>query len=89
MPSVSESLDISATPQDTFAYVADAPARATMFIPGLNRNSNVTTETAGVDQGRDYEFNWFGLSITGSSRCTRYEPSSLYQFQTVSGNPST
>ena len=89
MPSVSETIDIPSTPQDAFTYVADAPARATMFIPGLNRISNVTTETAGVDQGWEYEFNWFGLVITGNSRCTRYEPTSLYQFKTVTGNPST
>ena len=37
MPSVSESIDIQAAADAAFAFVADAPGRATMFIPGLNR----------------------------------------------------
>ena len=89
MPSVSETVEIAATPDAAFAFVADAPARATMFIPGLNRISNITSEKAGVDQGWDYEFNWFGLVVIGNSRCTRYEKPSIYQFKTVTGNPST
>jgi hypothetical protein len=73
MPSVSETIQVAAMPEAAFSFVADAPARATMFIPGLNRINNVTTEKAGVDQ----------------SRCTRYERPSSYQFKTVTGNPST
>jgi ligand-binding SRPBCC domain-containing protein len=89
MPSVSESVDVAAAPEAAFAFVADAPARATMFIPGLNRISNITADQAAVDQGWDYEFNWFGLVVTGKSRCTRYEKPSVYQFKTLTGNPST
>jgi carbon monoxide dehydrogenase subunit G len=89
MPSVSESVDINAPVEQAFAFVADAPARATMFIPGLNRISNISAEQAGVDQSWDYEFNWFGLVVTGNSRCTRYEKPGIYQFKTLTGNPST
>jgi len=89
MPSVSESVDIAAAPDAAFGFVADAPARATMFIPGLNRIGNVTTETAGVDQAWEYEFNWFGLVVIGQSRCTGYDRPSIYQFKTLTGNPST
>jgi hypothetical protein len=89
MPSVSESIEVAAPPEAAFSFVADAPARATMFIPGLNRINNVTTEKAGVDQAWDYEFNWFGLVVSGRSRCTKYERASLYQFRTLTGNPST
>jgi carbon monoxide dehydrogenase subunit G len=89
MPSVSESVQVAAAPEAAFAFVADAPARATMFIPGLNRISNVSSEQAGVDQAWDYEFNWFGLVVSGNSRCVRYERPSIYQFRTVTGNPST
>lgn len=89
MPSVSESIQIAAPQEAAFSFVADAPARATMFIPGLNRINNITTEQAGVDQGWDYEFNWFGLVVSGNSRCTAYERPSMYQFKTLTGNPST
>jgi carbon monoxide dehydrogenase subunit G len=89
MPSVSETIQVAAMPEAAFSFVADAPARATMFIPGLNRINNVTTEKAGVDQAWDYEFNWFGLVVSGNSRCVRYERPSIYQFRTVTGNPST
>lgn len=89
MPSVSESIDIQTAPDAAFAFVADAPGRATMFIPGLNRISNISPEPPRVDQSWDYEFNWFGLVVAGHSQCTRYERPSIYQFKTLTGNPST
>jgi hypothetical protein len=89
MPSVSESVDVAATPEAAYAFVADDPARPTMFIPGLNRISNISTDRAGEGQEWDYEFNWFGLVVTGHSRCTRYQKPAIYQFKTLTGNPST
>jgi carbon monoxide dehydrogenase subunit G len=89
MPTVSETIEIAAPVDDVFAYVADHPERATAFIPGLNRINNVSTPEAAVGQTWDYEFNWFGLVISGNSRCTKLERPSVYQFQTVTGNRST
>ena len=89
MPKVTESVDIASNPDKAFAYVADAPERATTFIPGLNRISNVSQPQAGVGQSWDYEFNWFGLVISGNSKCTEYKKPSVYQFKTLTGNPST
>lgn len=89
MPIVSESIDVAAAPEAAFSFVADAPERPTMFIPGLNRISNISTEQAGIGQEWDYEFNWFGLVVIGHSRCTLYEKPSRYQFKTLTGNPST
>ncbi len=89
MPNVSESVEIAANPEKAFTYIADAPERATTFIPGLNRISNVSQAQAGVGQSWDYEFNWFGLVISGNSKCTEYKKGSVYQFKTVTGNPST
>jgi carbon monoxide dehydrogenase subunit G len=89
MPSVSESVDIDTTPENAFNFVADAPARATMFIPGLNRISRIKPDAAGVHQTWDYEFNWFGLVVSGHSECTKYDRPSVYQFKTITGNPST
>lgn len=89
MPTVTHSTEIAAPIGKVFSYVADHPERATAFIPGLNRISNVSTPEAGVGQTWDYEFNWFGLVISGNSRCTKLERTSVYQFQTVTGNRST
>lgn len=89
MPTVTETIEIAAPVEDVFSYVADHPERATAFIPGLNRIDSVSTPDAHVGQTWDYEFNWFGLVISGHSRCTRLERPSAYQFQTVTGNPST
>lgn len=89
MPRVTESVDIASSPEAVFAFIADAPERAATFIPGLNRISNVSAPQAAVAQSWDYEFNWFGLVISGQSRCTKYDKPSVYQFQTVTGNPST
>ncbi len=89
MPSVQESVDIAATPSAAFKFVADQPERAATFIPGLNRISNVSPAVAGVGQAWEFEFNWFGLVVTGNSRCTQYEATKVYEFKTVTGNPST
>lgn len=89
MKTVTETIEIAAPVDEVFSYVADHPERATAFIPGLNRINNVSTPQAGVDQAWDYEFNWFGLVISGHSRCTQFERPSVYQFQTLTGNPST
>jgi len=89
MPTVSETIHIGAPVEEVFSFVADFPERATAFIPGLNRISNVSTPDAAAGQTWDYEFNWFGLVISGNSRCTKLERPSVYQFQTVTGNPST
>ena len=40
-------------------------------------------------QAWEFEFNWFGLVVTGNSRCTQYEATKVYEFKTVTGNPST
>lgn len=89
MPTVSETIDIAAPIDEVFSYVADHPEGATAFIPGLNRITNVSTPDAAAGQTWDYEFNWFGLVISGNSRCTQLERPSVYQFQTVTGNRST
>jgi uncharacterized membrane protein len=89
MASVSKSVVVNAAPETVYTFVADHPERATSFIPGLNRIENVSTPTAGPGQTWDYEFNWFGLVISGSSRCTKLERPQLYEFETVTGNRST
>ncbi|MBI3853988.1 MAG: SRPBCC family protein [Verrucomicrobia bacterium] len=88
MPTATESIVIAVPPQKVFEYIADAK-RATTFIPGLNRISNLSTPTAKVGQEWEFEFDWFGLIISGKSKCSRLEPPGLYQFQTVTGSLST
>ena len=89
MANVSKSVVIEGAPDAVFSFVADHPERATSFIPGLNRIENVTPAAAGPGQTWTYEFNWFGLVISGSTRCTRLERPRLYEFETVTGNRST
>lgn len=89
MASVSQSVVISRPVEDVFSFVADHPERATTFIPGLNRIEQVSPAQAGPGQTWNYEFNWFGLVISGQSRCTKLDRPRVYEFQTVTGNPST
>lgn len=89
MASVSKTVVINAPADAVYSFVADFPERATSFIPGLNRIENVSSPKAGPGQTWDYEFNWFGLVISGQTRCTKLERPRLYEFQTVTGNPST
>jgi len=87
MAKVSDTVIINTTPQKVFAFVSD-PKRAPLFVPGLNRISNVSTEKPGVGRTWEFEFNWFGLTISGKTECIQYTPDSLYQFQTRSGASS-
>jgi carbon monoxide dehydrogenase subunit G len=82
------SATISAPPQKIYDFIAEA-ARATSFIPGLSRIHNVKPATAQPGQTWDFEFDWFGLVVSGNSKCIRSERPNLYEFQTITGNPST
>ena len=89
MPAVTSTLEINAPVDRVYSFVADRPEGATAFIPGLNRISNVSSPAPAVGQTWEYEFNWFGLVITGQTRCTALDRQRTYQFQTLTGNPST
>ena len=89
MPTVTSTAEISAPVDRVYSFIADQPEAATTFIPGLNRISNVSPGKADVGQTWEYEFNWFGLVISGQTRCTRLDRPRSYQFQTVTGNGST
>ncbi len=84
----SYSATISASPQKIYDYLAEA-TRATSFIPGLSRIHNVKPPSAQPGQTWEYEFDWFGFVVSGNSKCTRTDPSKVYEFQTITGNPST
>ena len=88
MPAVSESVVVNAPADAVYSFVADDPQRATTFIPGLNRIENVSPAKPGPGQTWSYEFNWFGLVISGNSRCTKLERPREYAFETVTGNRS-
>ena len=89
MATVTYTAEINAPLDRVYSFIADRPEAATSFIPGLNRISNVSQPTAGVGQTWEYEFNWFGLVISGQTRCTKLDRPRSYQFQTVTGNRST
>ena len=89
MPTVTHNVDITAPVDRVYSFVADRPEGATSFIPGLNRISNVSPLKADIGQTWEYEFNWFGLVISGQTRCTKLDRPRSYQFQTVTGNRST
>ena len=89
MPTVTHNVDITAPVDRVYSFVADRPEGATSFIPGLNRISNVSPLKADIGQTWEDEFNWFGLVISGQTRCTKLDRPRSYQFQTVTGNRST
>ena len=88
MPKVTETVVIAAAQPKVFEFVSDAK-RAPTFVPGLNRISNLSTATPQVGRTWEFEFNWFGLTLSGNSECKRFEHPTLYQFQTLSGAKST
>jgi carbon monoxide dehydrogenase subunit G len=88
MPAISGSIDIAAPREKVFEYIA-APEKATAFIPGLNRISNVSPPQPELGRTWEYEFNWFGVVVSGKSTCTRAERPGVYQFRTITGPKST
>lgn len=88
MPTLTQDITIDAPVEKVFAYLSD-PKRSPTFVPGLNRISNLSDPEPKTGRQWEWEFNWFGLILSGKSECTAYEPSSLYQFQTKGGAAST
>jgi uncharacterized protein YndB with AHSA1/START domain len=88
MPKVTETVEIAAAPAKVFEFISD-PKRASTFVPGLNRISNVSSSDAKVGRTWEYEFNWHGLILDGKSECTKLDPPKLYEFRTISGAKST
>ena len=72
MPKVTETVVIEAAQPKVFEFVSDAK-RAPTFVPGLNRISNLSTATPQVGRTWEFEFNWFGLTLSGNSECKRCE----------------
>ena len=70
MPKVNETIVIAAAQPKVFEFVSDAK-RAPTFVPGLNRISNLSTATPQVGRTWEFEFNWFGLAVSGNSRWSR------------------
>ena len=88
MAKVTQTVQINARMDKVFGFVAD-PQRATTFVPGLNRISNLSSPEPKTGRKWDWEFNWFGLTLSGNTECTRYDPNTVYQFKTLTGARST
>jgi carbon monoxide dehydrogenase subunit G len=88
MPVVTGSVDIQAPREKVFDYIA-APEKATAFIPGLSRISHVGPAKPEVGRTWEFEFDWFGIVVSGKSRCVSSERPAAYVFETTSGAKST
>jgi carbon monoxide dehydrogenase subunit G len=87
MQKVSESTLVQASPEKVFAFISD-PSRAPTFIPGLNRISNISPAEPQVGRTWEWEFNWFGVVLSGKTECRQFEPPRIYQFETLTGAKS-
>jgi ribosome-associated toxin RatA of RatAB toxin-antitoxin module len=87
MPTVNKSTLVEAPPEKVFAFISD-PNRAPIFIPGLNRISNLSSAEPKVGRTWEWEFNWFGLVLSGKTECRQFEPPRTYQFETLTGAKS-
>jgi carbon monoxide dehydrogenase subunit G len=87
MPTVTKSTVVEAPLEKVFAFISD-PNRAPTFIPGLNRISNLSSAEPKVGRTWEWEFNWFGLLLSGKTECRQFEPPRVYQFETLTGAKS-
>jgi ligand-binding SRPBCC domain-containing protein len=86
--STSQGTVIAADPHKVYDFVSEA-RRAVSFIPGLTRIDRVNPPQVQPGQTWEYEFDWFGFVVSGSSKCTKADRPHVYAFQTVTGSPST
>jgi carbon monoxide dehydrogenase subunit G len=87
MPTVTKSTVVEAPLEKVFAFISD-PNRAPTFIPGLNRISNLSSAEPKVGRTWEWEFNWFGLLLSGKTECRQFEPPRVYEFETLTGAKS-
>jgi ribosome-associated toxin RatA of RatAB toxin-antitoxin module len=87
MPTVIQSIIVEAAPEKVFRFVSD-PNRAPTFIPGLNRISNISSPEPKVGRTWEWEFNWFGVLLSGKTECRQFESPRVYQFETLTGAKS-
>jgi carbon monoxide dehydrogenase subunit G len=87
MPTVTKSTVVEAPLENVFAFISD-PNRAPTFIPGLNRISNLSSAEPKVGRTWEWEFNWFGLLLSGKTECRQFEPPRVYEFETLTGAKS-
>lgn len=87
MPSVTQDIIVEAPPEKVFRFVSD-PNRAPTFIPGLNRISNLSSAKPKVGRTWEWEFNWFGVVLSGQTECRQFDPPRVYQFETLTGAKS-
>jgi carbon monoxide dehydrogenase subunit G len=87
METVTQSVTVNAPAEKIFKLLED-PARAVVFVPGLNRIDKVQSKGQ-VGDTWEYEFNWLGWMVSGRSECTGFSRPSEYQFKTLTGNAST
>jgi carbon monoxide dehydrogenase subunit G len=87
MPTVNESTVIQASPEKVFDFISD-PKRAPIFIPGLNRISNLSSPEPKVGRTWEWELNWFGVVLSGQTECRQLDPPRVYQFETLTGAKS-
>lgn len=84
MPIVTQSIIVEAPQEKVFRFVSD-PNRATTFIPGLNRISNLSSPEPKVGRTWEWEFNWFGVVLSGQTECRQFDSPRVYQFETLTG----
>jgi ribosome-associated toxin RatA of RatAB toxin-antitoxin module len=87
MPIVTQSIIVEAPQEKVFRFVSD-PNRAPTFIPGLNRISNLSSAEPEVGRTWEWEFNWFGVVLSGKTECRQLESPRVYQFETLTGAKS-
>ena len=83
-----QSVTIAAQPEKVYDFVSEA-RRAVSFIPGLSKIDHVDPPEVKLGQIWEYEFDWFGFVVAGSSKCTQAERPRVYGFRTITGSPST
>lgn len=71
-----------------FDFIAD-PAKAAIFVGSLHSVTPVSVEPKGVGNTWNWEYDMFGIPITGNAECIEYTRPNKYVWKSTEGVKST
>lgn len=89
MTTIHRDIQVGADPERCFDLISD-PTKAPLFLNHLTRIDPIEVEPRGIGNRWMFEYDLFGVPLTGESHCTVFEQPASYAWSTLSGGiPAT
>lgn len=84
MGHIRRQVEVGADPKKCFDFIAD-PDLAPLFISSLHSITPLEVEPRGQGNTWEWEYDLFGIPLSGASRCVGYDPPNRYVWETYQG----